>query len=433
MAAVSNGRPSDENTTTVIVCKAKVNKSSLSATSFCPGAEFHVRESISPTVLNRKWSELVLNVATNTGCNYRDIYCIIDLKPSDKNDSIKNDNLVCSVRVELEPCEEDTTVWSPTVVTDEDNVLFSKCDCRTGRHCLCGDTRRKLLKECRRSWCPVGQNDNDYHSTPAVKAPVVVYRKVSTSEFVAINKCPYFSWTSQALPEQLPWDTECGFNSCYIVVEVIVWNEEGRNSCELAPVVGDVTDDMRELLHSEMLADCTLLVENKSFPCHKCILAARSPVFAAMFRHDMKETVESQVIIDDASAKGAEMLLSFIYTGSTEDLDLFAEQVLPLAVKYHFPSLVHLCATNLERNLTVKRVLNALLMADIYALSRLKQKALGFLRRNFKSVMEDESWINTVNDRWLTNILDEENGDFHFYTNCNALKTTGNTRKNSYT
>lgn len=67
----------------------------------------------------------------------------------------------------------------------------------------------------------------------------------------------------------------------------------------------DVTFD---IVHSDGTAGIKL-------PAHKAILAARSPVFAAMFEHKMKEHTERRVEISDIDVKVFEVMLHHIYTG----------------------------------------------------------------------------------------------------------------------
>jgi len=62
------------------------------------------------------------------------------------------------------------------------------------------------------------------------------------------------------------------------------------------------------ILDSDQCSDVTLLVqtkvdgimeEEKQFRVHKYILTARSPVFAAMFASNTRESQENRVIIND--------------------------------------------------------------------------------------------------------------------------------------
>ena len=57
-------------------------------------------------------------------------------------------------------------------------------------------------------------------------------------------------------------------------------------------------------------ADFTLTCDKKRFPAHKIILAARSKVFEAMFRHhDTKEARTNEVMIEDTDPDTLERFL----------------------------------------------------------------------------------------------------------------------------
>ena len=68
-------------------------------------------------------------------------------------------------------------------------------------------------------------------------------------------------------------------------------------------------------LYNTEFSDITLKCEDKTFPCHKVILSARSDVFAAMFSHrDTKEDNTNEVEIEDLDAETLGHLLQFVYT-----------------------------------------------------------------------------------------------------------------------
>lgn len=56
-----------------------------------------------------------------------------------------------------------------------------------------------------------------------------------------------------------------------------------------------IPSGISSLLRSGQNSDVKLVVGGSTFPCHSNILAARSPVFAAMFTHDMIESRQGQV------------------------------------------------------------------------------------------------------------------------------------------
>ena len=87
------------------------------------------------------------------------------------------------------------------------------------------------------------------------------------------------------------------------------------------------------LLQNGTLADFTFVVGEKEFAVHKAILAARSPVFARMFEHEMREQIESRLELTDVEVGVFEQLLCFIYTGEVSELDKFALDLFSLADK----------------------------------------------------------------------------------------------------
>uniref|UniRef100_A0A914Z0X6 BTB domain-containing protein n=1 Tax=Panagrolaimus superbus TaxID=310955 RepID=A0A914Z0X6_9BILA len=72
------------------------------------------------------------------------------------------------------------------------------------------------------------------------------------------------------------------------------------------PKKGETFGDNRDALglglwNQEENKDITITADGKEVTAHKLVLAARSPVFAAMFESGMKETKENKVEIKDFS------------------------------------------------------------------------------------------------------------------------------------
>ena len=73
-------------------------------------------------------------------------------------------------------------------------------------------------------------------------------------------------------------------------------------------------DDLGNLLADGLLSDVVLRVGDQNFPVHRAILAARSPVFRAMFTSNMKESVAEEIQIEDMEPDVMEELLRCVYT-----------------------------------------------------------------------------------------------------------------------
>lgn len=62
-------------------------------------------------------------------------------------------------------------------------------------------------------------------------------------------------------------------------------------------------------------------------------ISARSPVFAAMFEHEMEERKRNRVDITDVDHEVLREMLRFIYTGRAPNLDKMADDLLAAADK----------------------------------------------------------------------------------------------------
>ena len=90
---------------------------------------------------------------------------------------------------------------------------------------------------------------------------------------------------------------------------------------------------MESLLDSGTFSDVTLCTRGREFKAHKAILAARSPVFGAMFEHEMEESRKGRVEISDIDPDVFHEMLKFVYTGSTPQLQGMADDLLAAADK----------------------------------------------------------------------------------------------------
>jgi speckle-type POZ protein len=103
------------------------------------------------------------------------------------------------------------------------------------------------------------------------------------------------------------------------------------------------------LKNQQKLADVVFIVKDKTFPAHKAILAARSPVFADEFEKVQPVNgVRLQIRIDDVEPSTVEKFLHFIYTG--EPMGTLAdEELLNLADHVQLKTLSGLCKHALKK------------------------------------------------------------------------------------
>jgi hypothetical protein len=67
------------------------------------------------------------------------------------------------------------------------------------------------------------------------------------------------------------------------------------------------------MLEEGLHADITISAEGGSVKAHRCVLASVSPVFNAMFEHQMREQLTSTVELPEMSIQGLQLFLVLIY------------------------------------------------------------------------------------------------------------------------
>uniref|UniRef100_A0AAY4EF92 BTB domain-containing protein n=1 Tax=Denticeps clupeoides TaxID=299321 RepID=A0AAY4EF92_9TELE len=109
-------------------------------------------------------------------------------------------------------------------------------------------------------------------------------------------------------------------------------------SCEVSPAGSQVmepdpnmAEDLGQLWDASLLSDCTVCVAGQEFKAHKSILAARCPVFRAMFTHDMRESRTNHVDIKDMELDIFKEILTFSYTGTAPNVHQMASELIVAA------------------------------------------------------------------------------------------------------
>lgn len=100
-----------------------------------------------------------------------------------------------------------------------------------------------------------------------------------------------------------------------------------------------LSEDLAQLFENQAFSDCMLMCNGREFGVHKALLAARSPVFAAMFEHGMRESQSDRVDVTDVDPDVMKEMLRFMYTGNAPSLDKMADDLLAAADKYQLDRL----------------------------------------------------------------------------------------------
>ncbi|XP_065203939.1 speckle-type POZ protein B-like [Planococcus citri] len=158
----------------------------------------------------------------------------------------------------------------------------------------------------------------------------------------------------------------------------------------------NLSENIASLFENQTLTDVILSVNGKEYPAHKTILAARSPVFCAMFTHSTKENELNRVDIEDINDAVMDAMLKYIYTGKCDDSNELAEGLLAAADKYDLCGLKIMCAKKLIRGLSVENATNVLILADMHHYEDLKRQVIKFIVANCSEVLNTGAWLEML-------------------------------------
>ncbi|CAN6228202.1 unnamed protein product [Urochloa humidicola] len=161
---------------------------------------------------------------------------------------------------------------------------------------------------------------------------------------------------------------------------------------------------LADLLKTGKGADVVFQVSGDTLAAHRCVLAARSPVFSAEFYGAMKESDSNEggvVRVDDMEAQVFKAFLCFLYTDSLpemskKDEDVMYQHLLVAADRYDIERLKLICEDKLCKYIDVGKVATILTLAEQHNCHRLKKACLDFLSApaNLKAVMASDGFAH---------------------------------------
>lgn len=105
------------------------------------------------------------------------------------------------------------------------------------------------------------------------------------------------------------------------------------------------TLDLWSACHEGVQTDVEFHVDEQTFSAHRAVVAARSPVLAAILNNCTSiESLTGKVKVDDVEPIVFQQFLFFVYTGTLQTAP-HGQQLLKLAQKYQVDTLIQLCQT----------------------------------------------------------------------------------------
>ncbi|GFX41324.1 TD and POZ domain-containing protein 5 [Trichonephila clavipes] len=229
----------------------------------------------------------------------------------------------------------------------------------------------------------------------------------ATSFTLTFSKEELMKNKNRYLPsEVLKLDCECTFLTGIVLEEIqnITFGcppliQEGRLTTDdlksknmLLDSSKALKENLESLYEENLLCDTKLRTKTGSFPAHKVILSARSPVFKKMFITDMKEKSTGCVDIEDLDDDTVERMLLYIYTSMFQDLQLNSACNLYVAAdKYEILSLKSECSSFLKDNLSPDNACDILTLAGNHYDKELKSAVQEYIL-NHKDIFYTNEW-----------------------------------------
>ncbi|GJN26390.1 hypothetical protein PR202_gb14317 [Eleusine coracana subsp. coracana] len=166
-----------------------------------------------------------------------------------------------------------------------------------------------------------------------------------------------------------------------------------RRRCQAAlPGPGGQQASFEQMLKDGKGADVTFGVEGQLFRAHRCVLAARSPVFDAQFFGPVNQrqnaSSSDHIQIDDMEPFVFESLLHFVYTdrikvdkgrADKNNVLMIHQHLLVAADRYGLDSLKAMCEAELCHSVDVHTVGTTLALAEQHQCLRLKDACTTFI------------------------------------------------------
>lgn len=192
-----------------------------------------------------------------------------------------------------------------------------------------------------------------------------------------------------------------------VYCEFSVVRESGNVRCanfNTKDLARTVSEDIKELFETQKFSDFSLVIHGRTLKVHKIILAARSPLFAAI----MPEA-QNKMEINDLSYDAAVEFLRYVYTGQVETIDNISKELLLASIKYQMDGLKPICYENIMSSLVVANAADLLKFAHENKLDELKTAAFVYFKKHSKAIMKTQGFetLKIVHPKLIMNELFE--------------------------
>lgn len=168
------------------------------------------------------------------------------------------------------------------------------------------------------------------------------------------------------------------------------------------------------------LCDCTLRVDGREFPVHKCFLSASSPYFKALFTSQLKENGSSVIEIGGVSSTTFENVLDFMYQGRISLTDENITEIFPASHLLQVQELREVCCDYFLNQLCSSNCLGIWKYARSYSSARVEDSAWCYITRNFADIVTTSDELKSLSKEELVMILASDDLDIETEADAHA-------------
>jgi len=166
-------------------------------------------------------------------------------------------------------------------------------------------------------------------------------------------------------------------------------------------------EDYAKLLTDTALADVIFAVDGQRFPAHRCVLAARSPYFKALFasgkgmREEGSRASGGNIVLEELSAPNFKGLLEDLYAHKLPESDEWKAgpgpgEMAVVADRFQASGLYAHCVGRFVGGLKVGNVVARLVQARDSGLAELEETAMEFLKANAIAFQVPFEFVDTI-------------------------------------
>ncbi|KAK3090815.1 hypothetical protein FSP39_014903 [Pinctada imbricata] len=155
----------------------------------------------------------------------------------------------------------------------------------------------------------------------------------------------------------------------------------------------ELSAGVRDIWKSTAFTDVDVVVDSKTFPCHRIVLAAMSHYFKTMFNSGFKESGQRQVTLKGIDAETFQQVLEYIYAGHEEVKDANVYQLLQASSMLQIRGLQAICDSYLQDHLSSSNCVGVWKHATGHGMKELARNSWKAIMKSFPDVVKGEEFL----------------------------------------